>query len=198
VTTTAWDGPATSTKCPAGNRLTRVANKEAPALSARRPGGSATHGKCEAAARAGPCNSIEPNDKAGVEQAVNRRYPKWANGRIRDPQAEAWCQAKRDDKEAQEGGTRSPQGPMALFGLTASSGVPADKKIKGKTGQGISAANFFRNLTLTLINCCLRCSALQHCSNQPRRTIFREEPASAEALPIFSWPQNASSKKRPH
>ena len=28
----------------------------------------------------------------------------------------------------QGGGTRSPQGSMALFGSTASSGVPADKK----------------------------------------------------------------------
>ncbi len=36
------------------------------------------------------------------------------------------------------------------------------------------------------------------CSNQPRPTIFREEPASMEALPIFSWPWNASSRKRPH
>ncbi len=192
--------------------MTQVANKEAPALSARCPGGSATYGKRKAAAGAGPCNSVEPDDKVGVEQAFDRRYPKWANGRIRDPQAKAWCQAKRDDKEAsytasqreskhaahREGGTRSPQGPMALFGLTASSGVPADKKIKGKTGQGVSAANFFWNLTLTLINCCLRCSALQRCSNQPRQTIFREEPASAEALPIFSWPRKASSKKRPH
>jgi hypothetical protein len=56
--------------------LTRVANKEAPALSARCPGGSATHGKREAAARAGPCDSVEPDNKAGVEQAFNRRNPK--------------------------------------------------------------------------------------------------------------------------
>ncbi len=69
--------------------MTRVANKEAPALSARRPGGSATHGECKAAAQAGPRDSVKPNNKAGVEQAVDRRYPKWANGRIRDPQAEA-------------------------------------------------------------------------------------------------------------
>jgi hypothetical protein len=80
-------------------------------------------------ARAGHRDSIKPNDKAGVEQAVNRRYPKWADGRSRDPQAEAWCQAKRDDKEAsytasqrefkhaahQGGGTRSTQGLTALF-----------------------------------------------------------------------------------
>jgi hypothetical protein len=142
VAATAWDGPGASTKRPAGNRSIRVANKEAPALSARRPGGSATHGEREAAARAGPRDSVEPNNEAGVEQAIDRRYPKWADGRARDPQAEAWCQAKRDDKEAsymasqreskhaahQGGGTHSPQGSTALFGLTALSGVPADKK----------------------------------------------------------------------
>jgi hypothetical protein len=59
-----------------------MANEEAPALSARHPGGSVTHGKCKAVARAGPGDSVEPNNKAGVKQAVNRMYPKWANGRI--------------------------------------------------------------------------------------------------------------------
>jgi hypothetical protein len=82
-------------------------------------------------ARAGHRDSIKPVDEAGVEQAVNRRYPKWADGRSRDPQAEAWCQAKRDDKEAsytasqkdskhaahQGGGTCSTQGLTVLFGL---------------------------------------------------------------------------------
>jgi hypothetical protein len=157
VAATAWDGPAAGTKRPAGNRLTCVANEEAPPLSTRCPGGSATHGERKAAARAGPRNSIEPNDEASVKQAVDRRYPKWADGRARDPQAEAWCQAKRDDKEAsytasqreskhaahQGGGTRSPQGLTALFGLTASSGVLAYKKIKGKTGQGVNSAAIF-------------------------------------------------------
>jgi hypothetical protein len=158
VAAIAWDGPAASTKRPAGNNLTRMANEEASALSARRPGGSATHGKCEAAAQAGPRDSIK-HDEAGVKQAVDRRYLKWADGRARDPQAEAWCQAERDDNKAsytasqreskhaahQGGGTHSPQGLRALFGLTASSGVPADKKIKDKTGQGVSATNFFWN-----------------------------------------------------
>jgi hypothetical protein len=51
-------------------------------------------------ARADHRDSIKPIDKAGVEQVVNRRYPKWADRRFRDIQAEAWCQAKRDDKEA--------------------------------------------------------------------------------------------------
>ena len=82
-------------------------------------------------ARAGHRDSIKPIDKAGVEQAVNRRYPKWADGRSSNPQAEACCQAKMDDKEAsymasqreskhaahQGGGTRSTQGSTALFGL---------------------------------------------------------------------------------
>jgi hypothetical protein len=45
-------------------------------------------------------DSIKPVDEAGVEQAINRRYLKWADGRSSNPQAEAWCQAKRDDKEA--------------------------------------------------------------------------------------------------
>jgi hypothetical protein len=76
-------------------------------------------------------NSVEPNDKASVEQAVNRSYPKKADGTARDPQAEVWCQAKRDDKEAsytasqreskhaayQGDGTRSTHGLMAVFGL---------------------------------------------------------------------------------
>ncbi len=81
-------------------------------------------------AQAGHRDSVKPDDEAGVKQAVNRRYPKWADGRSRDPQAEAWCQAKRDDEEAsytasqreskhaahQGGGTRSTQGLTALFG----------------------------------------------------------------------------------
>ncbi len=137
--------------------LTRVANEEAPALSARCPERSATHGKCKAAARAGPRDSIKPDNKAGFEQTVKGSYPKWANGRARDPQAEAWCQAERDDKEAsylasqkesnhtahQGGGTRSPQVSMAVFSSTALSGVTADKIFMG-TGQGVSAANFYR------------------------------------------------------
>ncbi len=85
VAAAAWDRPAAGTKCPAGNRLTRVANKEAPALSPRCPGGSVTHCKRKAAAQAGPHNSIKPNNKDGVEQVVDRRYPKWADGRTRDP-----------------------------------------------------------------------------------------------------------------
>jgi hypothetical protein len=100
VAATASDGPAASTKCLAGNNLNRVANEEASALSARHPGGSTTHGKGEAAARAGLRDSVEHDDEAGVKQAVDRRYPKWADGRAKDPRAEAWCQAKRDDEEA--------------------------------------------------------------------------------------------------
>ncbi len=64
-----------------------------------------------------------------------------ADGRARDPQAEAWCQAKRDDKDASYtatqresnhgahhgGSTRSPQVLTALVGLTALSGVTEDK-----------------------------------------------------------------------
>jgi hypothetical protein len=65
------------------------------------------------------------------------------------PQAEAWCQAKRDDKEAsytasqrksnhaahQGGGTRSPQVLTALLGLTALSGETADKILWKPTGR---------------------------------------------------------------
>jgi hypothetical protein len=81
-------------------------------------------------ARAGHHNSVKPDNKAGVKQAVNRRYPKWADGTARDPQAEVWCQVERDDKEAsytasqreskhaahQGGGTGSTQGSTAVFG----------------------------------------------------------------------------------
>jgi hypothetical protein len=45
-----WDGPAAGTKRPVVNSLTHVANKEAPALSERCLGGSATHGKRNAVA----------------------------------------------------------------------------------------------------------------------------------------------------
>ncbi len=64
-----------------------------------------------------------------------------------DPQEEAWWQAERDQEAAhaaaqrkanhaahQGGGTRSPQGSTALFGSTVGK--------KGKTGQGVSTANF--------------------------------------------------------
>jgi hypothetical protein len=74
-------------------------------------------------------------------RTVEGSYPKSADGRARDPQAEAWCQAKRDDKDASYtasqresnhvahhgGGTRSPQVLTALLGLTALSGVTEDK-----------------------------------------------------------------------
>jgi hypothetical protein len=124
-----WDGLAAGTKRPVVDSLTHVAKKEAPALSARRPDGSATHSERNAVARAGPRDGIESNNEAGVEQTVKGSYPKWADGRARDPQAEAWCQAKRDDKEAsytasqresnhaahQGGGTRSPQVSTVLF-----------------------------------------------------------------------------------
>jgi hypothetical protein len=144
-----WDGPAAGTKRPVVDCLTRVANEEAPALSARRPEGSATHGECNVAAQAGARDSVESDNKAGVKQTVKRSYPKWANGRARDPQAEAWCQAERDDKEAsymafqresnhaahQGGGTRSPQVSTALLGLTVLSGVTADKILWELTGQ---------------------------------------------------------------
>ncbi len=115
----------------------------------RRLDGSATHGERNAAARAGPCNSVESNDKAGVKQTVEESYPKWANGRARDPQAEAWCQAKRDNEETsytasqresnhaahQGSGTRSPQVLTALLGLTALSGVTLDKILWELTGH---------------------------------------------------------------
>ncbi len=84
-----WDGPAAGTKRPVVNSLTRVANQEAPALSARQPDDFATHGECNAAARAGPHDGIESNDEAGVKQTVKGSYPKWADGRARDLQAEA-------------------------------------------------------------------------------------------------------------
>ena len=45
------------------NSLTHMANKEAPALSARRPDGSVTHGKRNAVAQAGPRNGVKYNDK---------------------------------------------------------------------------------------------------------------------------------------
>jgi hypothetical protein len=68
--------------------------------------------------------------------------------KARDPQEEAWWQAERDHKEAahaaaqrkanhtanQGSGMRSPQGLTALFGSTVGK--------KGKTGQGVSAADF--------------------------------------------------------
>jgi hypothetical protein len=69
---------------------------------------------------------------------------------------EAWVQAKRGYKEApylatqkkpnhtahQGSGTRSPQVSTALFGLAALFGTTAGGKNKGKTRQGISAADF--------------------------------------------------------
>ncbi len=76
VATADWDGPAASTKRLVVNSLTRVANEEAPALSARRPDGSATYGEHNASSRAVLCDSVESNDKAGVEQTVEGSYPK--------------------------------------------------------------------------------------------------------------------------
>jgi hypothetical protein len=67
VAATDWDGLAASTKHPVVNSLTCVANKEAPALSAKCPDGSATHGKRNAAARAGPRDGVESNNEAGVK-----------------------------------------------------------------------------------------------------------------------------------
>jgi hypothetical protein len=58
-----WDGPASGTTRPVVANSTHVANKEAPALSARRPDGSVTHGKCNAVAQAGPRDGVKSNDK---------------------------------------------------------------------------------------------------------------------------------------
>ncbi len=131
-----------------------MANQKALTLSARHPDGSVTHGECKAVA--GPGTRVESDDKAGVKQTIKGSYPKGADGKARDTQAEAWCQAARDDKEAsyttsqgepnhaahQGGGTRSPKVTTVLLGLTALSGVTVDRKLKGETGQGKSAANF--------------------------------------------------------
>jgi hypothetical protein len=43
--------------------LTQMANKEAPALSARRLDGSVTHGKRNAVAQAGPRDGVKSNNK---------------------------------------------------------------------------------------------------------------------------------------
>jgi hypothetical protein len=58
-----WDGPAAGTTCPVVDNLTHVANKEAPALAARRPDGSVTHGKLNAVAQAGPRDGVKSNDE---------------------------------------------------------------------------------------------------------------------------------------
>jgi hypothetical protein len=58
-----WDGPAAGTTRPVGDNLTHVANKEAPALSARHPYGSVTRGKHNAVAQAGPRDGVKSNDK---------------------------------------------------------------------------------------------------------------------------------------
>ena len=58
-----WDGPAADTTRPVVDNLTHVANKEAPALSARRLDGSVTQGKRNAVAQAGPRDSVKSNDK---------------------------------------------------------------------------------------------------------------------------------------
>ncbi len=58
-----WDGPAAGTTRPVVDSLTHVANKEAPALSARRPDGSVTHGKRNAVAQAGPRDGVKSNNE---------------------------------------------------------------------------------------------------------------------------------------
>ncbi len=58
-----WDGPAASATLPGVDNLTHVANKEAPALSARSPDGSVTHDKRNAVAQAGPRDGVKSNDK---------------------------------------------------------------------------------------------------------------------------------------
>ena len=58
-----WDGPAAGTTRPVGDNSTHVANKEAPALSARCPDGSVTHGKRNPVAQAGPRDGVKSNDK---------------------------------------------------------------------------------------------------------------------------------------
>ncbi len=63
VATEDWDGPAAGTTHPVVDNLTHVANKEAPALSARCSDGSVTHGKRNAVAQAGPHDGIKSDDK---------------------------------------------------------------------------------------------------------------------------------------
>jgi hypothetical protein len=58
-----WDGPAAGTTRSVVDSLTHMANKEAPALSARCLDGSVTHGKRNAVAKAGPCDGVKADDK---------------------------------------------------------------------------------------------------------------------------------------
>jgi hypothetical protein len=58
-----WDGPAAGTTCPMVNSLTHMANKEAPALSARCPDGSVTHGKRNVVAQASPRDGVKADDE---------------------------------------------------------------------------------------------------------------------------------------
>ncbi len=76
----------------------------------------------------------------------------WAPKATQVEDVEAWVQAKEASYAAsqkkpnhaahQGGGTRSPPGRTALLGSAALFGPAMSGKIKGKTGQGVSAVNF--------------------------------------------------------
>jgi hypothetical protein len=76
----------------------------------------------------------------------------WAPKATQVEDAEAWVQAKESPYAAaqkkpnhlahQGGGMRSPLGRTTLLGLAALFGPATSSKNKGKTGQGVSAANF--------------------------------------------------------
>jgi hypothetical protein len=76
---------------------------------------------------------------------------------------------------------------------------------QGRTSQRGSAANFFLVLErqfkkeATFAHGIRGPSRSHHLlgASLPTSKDFQEKPASAEALPFFSWPRNTSTKKRP-
>jgi hypothetical protein len=86
----------------------------------------------------------------------------WAPKVRQADDAEAWLQAKRDYKEApyvaiqkkpnhtahQGSGTHSPQVLTALFSSAALFGATSEEEVQGKTGQGVSPANYKKEIAI--------------------------------------------------
>ncbi len=120
------------------------------------------------AARARPGDGRDSDKESNAANAKDRCGLQGISGRVGNPQATTGAPTKWDDKKAAY---------VAVHGATHHAAHEATHHAAHGRGD------------------CQGLPVLRRCLVLPRRKISRGKPDSAEALPIFCWPKNASKKK---